>query len=67
MRRTEQAQTSDPLRWKPASYWEKLETEVKDIDDEQLEGDQAINKLFQQIYREGDDEVKKAMNKSFVS
>ncbi|XP_031665608.1 protein SGT1 homolog isoform X1 [Oncorhynchus kisutch] len=44
--------------------WDKV---VGDISEEQkLEGHAALNKLFQQIYCDGTDEVKRAMNKSFV-
>ncbi|XP_076446106.1 protein SGT1 homolog [Babylonia areolata] len=46
--------------------WDKLEQEVKEEEkNEKLEGDAALNKLFQQIYADGSDEVKKAMMKSF--
>jgi len=46
--------------------WDKV---VKDVEEEEKidnkEGDAALNSLFQQIYADGSDEVKKAMNKSF--
>lgn len=44
--------------------WDKLvETELKD---DTAEGEAALNELFQKIYTDGNDEVKKAMNKSFL-
>lgn len=47
--------------------WNKLEAQLtKEEKDEKLEGDAALNQLFQQIYGDGSDEVRRAMNKSFV-
>lgn len=47
-----------PSSSKKAKDWDKLT-----IDDEKADG---VDQLFQKIYNEGSDEIKKAMNKSFV-
>ncbi|KAA0722276.1 Protein SGT1 -like protein [Triplophysa tibetana] len=47
--------------------WDKVVGEIKEEEkNENLEGDAALNKLFHQIYSDGTDEVKRAMNKSFM-
>lgn len=47
--------------------WDKLEAEVKKEEkEEKLEGDAALNKLFRDIYRDGDEDMRRAMMKSFV-
>ena len=46
--------------------WNKLEAEVKkDEKDEKLEGEQALQKLFRDIYGNADEDTRRAMNKSF--
>ncbi|KAM5181745.1 protein SGT1 homolog [Mantella aurantiaca] len=64
--------TPDSLHEYPTSShytknWDKLVGEIKEEDkNEKMEGDAALNQLFQQIYSDGSDEVKRAMNKSFM-
>ncbi len=46
--------------------WNRIGAEIeKDFEEDKPEGEQALNEMFQKIYGEGSDEVKKAMNKSF--
>ncbi len=43
--------------------WNALE---KTVEDEKPEGEQALNALFQQIYKDASDETRRAMIKSFT-
>ncbi|KAG4067774.1 hypothetical protein HA402_005546 [Bradysia odoriphaga] len=42
--------------------WDSL---AKSIEQEKAEGDEALNELFQKIYKDASPEVRRAMNKSF--
>ena len=46
--------------------WDKLAANIEtDEKDEKKEGDAALNDLFQKIYKDADDDTRRAMNKSF--
>ncbi|XP_010448681.1 PREDICTED: protein SGT1 homolog A isoform X1 [Camelina sativa] len=52
---------------KKVKDWDKLEAEVKKQEkDEKLEGDAALNKFFRDIYSNADEDMRRAMSKSFV-
>ncbi|CAI9092317.1 OLC1v1027517C1 [Oldenlandia corymbosa var. corymbosa] len=47
--------------------WDKLEAQVKKEEkDEKLDGDAALNKFFRDIYKDADEDARRAMMKSFV-
>ncbi|XP_057450010.1 protein SGT1 homolog A-like isoform X2 [Lotus japonicus] len=47
--------------------WDKLEAMVKKEEkEEKLDGDAALNKLFRDIYQNADEDMRRAMSKSFL-
>jgi len=45
--------------------WSRVEKELEKELDDKKEGEQALNEMFQKIYGDANDDVRKAMNKSF--
>ncbi|CAG8625532.1 1408_t:CDS:2, partial [Paraglomus occultum] len=56
---------SYPSSARKAKNWDALEKEIAE-DKDAPEGDAALNALFQQLYRDADDDSRRAMMKSYV-
>ncbi|KYN00020.1 Suppressor of G2 allele of SKP1 like protein, partial [Cyphomyrmex costatus] len=56
-----------PSSCKKSKDWDKVGKEIEQQEAaEENEGEAAVNALFQKIYGSGSDEVRRAMNKSFI-
>ncbi|KAI1305293.1 Glucose-insensitive transcription protein 7 [Halotydeus destructor] len=57
--------SSGNVKKKEPKNWDKI---VQDFEEEEkkVSGESSVDELFRQIYSQGDENVRKAMNKSFV-
>lgn len=59
-------QPAYPTSNKSKRNWQQIDREIEEeLKNEKPDGDQALNKLFQQIYERADEDTRRAMNKSF--
>eukprot|EP00912_Choanoflagellata_sp_UC4_P000197 UC4_evm2s127 len=66
VQRWDKADGSLPAPYKSGKDWDKVDSELKEEQEkEKPEGEEALNELFKNIYRNASEETRKAMNKSF--
>lgn len=58
--------TTSSTAWQGANKWNLIEKQLTEEEKKDNTSEEALNKMFQEIYGKGSDEVKKAMNKSFL-
>lgn len=57
--------SSKAAQKKTVTDWDKLERELEKEEEDELSGDAALNAMFQKIYKNANEETRRAMNKSF--
>lgn len=59
-------QPSEDVKSQKEKNWDKVVVALAETEEDKPQGEAALNALFQQIYGQGSDDVRRAMNKSFV-
>lgn len=65
LEREEQAKAVTPVKKQPKD-WDKLAKEVEKTEEQERQGEAALQALFQKIYSDSSEETRRAMNKSFM-
>lgn len=65
LERAKEAQVATPVKKQPKD-WDKLAKEVEKTEEQERQGEAALQALFQKIYSDSSEETRRAMNKSFM-